>query len=52
VSRGVGLVEFDGRSVDPDAIPWRDDGARHRLRVVLGGAEESAPALYRGAATS
>jgi len=52
VSRGVGLVQLDGRTVDPDAIPWRDDGARHHLRVVLGRTEEAAPALRRGGATS
>jgi len=41
--RGVGRVELDGKRVDARAVPLADDGATHRLRVVLGdgGAVES-----------
>jgi cyclic beta-1,2-glucan synthetase len=35
-SRGVGQAELDGAAVDPRAIPLRDDGGTHRVRVVLG----------------
>ena len=34
--RGVAEAELDGNSVDPAAIPLVDDGATHRVRVVLG----------------
>jgi cyclic beta-1,2-glucan synthetase len=51
-SRGVGLVELDGRQVAPDAIPCPDDGAQHRLRVVLGPADEATPSLGRSSAAS
>jgi cyclic beta-1,2-glucan synthetase len=34
--RGVALAELDGEVVDPAAIPLVDDGATHRVRVVLG----------------
>ena len=34
--RGVAEAVLDGASVDPAAIPLRDDGGRHVLRVVLG----------------
>jgi len=51
-SRGVGLVELDGRAIDPAAIPWRDDGVRHRIRVVLGHVEEAASPLRRSGTTS
>ena len=43
--RGVALVELDGRPVDPNGIPWRDDGVRHRLRVVLGNATDADAAV-------
>jgi cyclic beta-1,2-glucan synthetase len=33
---GVALAELDGRATDPAAIPLADDGATHRVRVVLG----------------
>jgi cyclic beta-1,2-glucan synthetase len=34
--RGVAVAELDGFVVDATAIPLVDDGASHRLRVVLG----------------
>ncbi len=34
--RGVGSAEMDDFPVDPRAIPLVDDGATHRIRVVLG----------------
>jgi cyclic beta-1,2-glucan synthetase len=34
--RGIAAVELDGEAVDPGVIPLVDDGARHRVRVVLG----------------
>ncbi len=34
--RGVAEAVLDGARVDPAAIPLRDDGGRHVLRVVLG----------------
>ncbi len=34
--RGVAEAVLDGTSVDPAAIPLRDDGGRHVVRVVLG----------------
>ncbi|TAJ07495.1 MAG: carbohydrate-binding protein, partial [Planctomycetota bacterium] len=34
--RGVASATLDGAPVDPDAIPWLDDGGEHRVRVVLG----------------
>jgi cyclic beta-1,2-glucan synthetase len=51
-SRGVGLVELDGEAVDPSAIPWRDDRARHRLRVVLGPVDELVSPRSQGVAAS
>ena len=35
-STGVVAAELDGRRVDPAAIPLVDDGAEHRVRVVMG----------------
>jgi cyclic beta-1,2-glucan synthetase len=35
-NRGVATTELDGARVDPRAIPLVDDGAVHRVRVVLG----------------
>jgi len=35
-SRGVALVELDGATVDPSAIPLRLDGGTHRVRAVIG----------------
>ncbi len=34
--RGVRSTEMDGSPVDPRSIPLVDDGATHRIRVVLG----------------
>jgi cyclic beta-1,2-glucan synthetase len=37
VSRGVASSELDGQALASDAaIPLADDGATHRIRVVLG----------------
>ncbi|MCA1849879.1 MAG: hypothetical protein LC672_02200, partial [Acidobacteria bacterium] len=36
VNRGVIGVELDGRKLASDEIPLRDDGAEHRVRIVLG----------------
>jgi cyclic beta-1,2-glucan synthetase len=35
-SRGIARAFHDGRSVDPRRIPLVDDGARHRIEIVLG----------------
>ena len=39
VCRGVVALELDGEAlaIDPPEVPLRDDGAVHRVRVVLGG---------------
>ncbi len=50
--RGVALVELDGLAIDPDAIVWRDDGGRHRLRVVLGVLDDTSVPLQHGSAAS
>ncbi|MGH7645238.1 MAG: GH36-type glycosyl hydrolase domain-containing protein, partial [Gemmatimonadales bacterium] len=34
--RGIAEAELDGTPVDPAAIPLVDDGATHRVRVVVG----------------
>ncbi|MGA7992758.1 MAG: glucoamylase family protein [Thermoanaerobaculia bacterium] len=34
--RGVASATLDGRPVAPDAVPLVDDGAEHRVHVVLG----------------
>ncbi len=34
--RGIAAAELDGDAVDPAAIPLVDDGATHRVHVVLG----------------
>jgi hypothetical protein len=38
VSRGVAQIELDGEALPAGdaAIPLADDGATHRVRVVLG----------------
>jgi cyclic beta-1,2-glucan synthetase len=37
VSRGVALAELDGKALDGSArVPLADDGAVHKVRVVLG----------------
>jgi cyclic beta-1,2-glucan synthetase len=40
--RGVAGAQLDGERVDPTAIPLVDDGATHKVEVVLGDAEEVA----------
>ena len=35
-NRGVAEAVLDGARVEPQAIPLVDDGALHRLRVVMG----------------
>jgi cyclic beta-1,2-glucan synthetase len=37
--RGVASAQLDGARVDPNAIPLVDDGATHKVEVVLGDAE-------------
>ena len=41
VSHGVALAELDGAALQlrPAGIPLVDDGAVHRLRIVLGSAK-------------
>ena len=41
--RGIAAAELDGNPVDPAAIPLVDDGATHRLRVVVGDRAPSTP---------
>ncbi|HYB94655.1 MAG TPA: glucoamylase family protein [Vicinamibacterales bacterium] len=36
VWRGVSRAELDGKPVDVRAIPLNDDGAAHRVRIVMG----------------
>jgi cyclic beta-1,2-glucan synthetase len=50
-SRGVAFAELDGRTVDPEAIPWRDDGGHHHVRVVLGTATDTDAPVRVGAAS-
>jgi cyclic beta-1,2-glucan synthetase len=48
--RGVAEATLDDSPVDPCAIPLVDDGATHRVRLVLGGARRRAPAADRARA--
>jgi cyclic beta-1,2-glucan synthetase len=41
--RGIAAAELDGEAVDPAIIPLVDDGATHRLHVVLGEQAHSTP---------
>jgi cyclic beta-1,2-glucan synthetase len=41
--RGIAEAELDGNPVDPTAIPLVDDGATHRVRVVVGERMQSTP---------
>jgi cyclic beta-1,2-glucan synthetase len=41
--RGIAQAELDGEAVDPAIIPLVDDGATHRLHVVLGEQAHSTP---------
>jgi cyclic beta-1,2-glucan synthetase len=45
--RGITAAELDGESADPAAIPLTDDGATHRVRVVLGERAPSTPGPTR-----
>jgi cyclic beta-1,2-glucan synthetase len=38
-SRGVASVTFDAVTVTPGAIPLKQDGREHEVRVILGGGE-------------
>jgi cyclic beta-1,2-glucan synthetase len=44
---GIAAVELDGAPVDPQAVPLIDDGATHRVRVVLGGEQKPASRSVR-----
>jgi cyclic beta-1,2-glucan synthetase len=49
--RGIAEAELDGDTVDPGIIPLVDDGATHRVRVVLGEqARSTSKAAVRAAA--
>jgi cyclic beta-1,2-glucan synthetase len=39
--RGIASVTLDGLPVEPNAIPWIDDGAEHHVRVILGAPQGS-----------
>jgi len=41
VSRGVKRVELDGSELTTTHIPIADDGATHRVRIVLGVVHET-----------
>jgi cyclic beta-1,2-glucan synthetase len=41
--RGIASAHLDGAEVDPAAIPLRDDGAEHDVRVVIGKAGRRGP---------
>ena len=41
--RGITEAELDGQPVDPAAIPLVDDGATHRVRVVVGEQAQNTP---------
>jgi cyclic beta-1,2-glucan synthetase len=41
--RGVGAATLDGVAVDPRAVPLVEDGARHEVRLVLGGGGAGQP---------
>jgi cyclic beta-1,2-glucan synthetase len=44
-NRGIASIELDGTRLDDDApIPLHDDGARHRVDVVMGVRPTRAPA--------
>jgi cyclic beta-1,2-glucan synthetase len=52
LSRGVAQAELDGAAVDPEAIPLRDDGGTHHVRVVLGASRPAAESTRVAAAQS
>ncbi len=39
-ARGIARVELDGEEVSATAIPFREDGRRHRVRAVMGEGRE------------
>jgi len=45
--RGIAVADLDSDPVDPAAIPLTDDGATHRVMVVLGDRMQSAPSPTR-----
>src|SRR5712691_5574563 len=45
--RGIAEAELDGNPVDSAAIPIVDDGATHRVRVVVGERAQSTPRTAR-----
>ena len=45
--RGIAEAELDGNPVDSAAIPLVDDGATHRVRVVVGEQAQSKPRTAR-----
>src|SRR5882724_4248559 len=45
--RGIAEAELDGHPVDPAAIPLVDDGATHRVRVVVGEQGQRTPRTAR-----
>ena len=44
--QGVARAELDGRVVNPQAIPLVDDGAVHRVRILMGDADDDAARAY------
>jgi cyclic beta-1,2-glucan synthetase len=46
--RGVAGAELDGRPVDPAAVPLVDDGATHRVSVLLGDRDRIGPHTASG----
>jgi cyclic beta-1,2-glucan synthetase len=47
VQRGIVRAELDGAAVDPTAIPARDDGQAHEVRVIMGPAVKARRAASR-----
>jgi cyclic beta-1,2-glucan glucanotransferase len=50
--RGIAEAELDGVPVDPGAIPLVDDGATHRVRLVLGDRKRLTPPAPTTGATA
>jgi cyclic beta-1,2-glucan synthetase len=51
-TRGIELAELDGVAVDAQAIPLKDDGGRHEVRIVLGEPRKVAMPTAAGMAES